>query len=103
MNSFVILAEDAPDMLARRLAVRPQHLENLEKARLSGHIACAAATLDAQGNPNGSALIASFEDQAALDAWLASEPYVTTGVWGKITIHPARLAPSFQSPGNTHP
>ena len=34
----------------------------------------------------GSALILEFENRAALDDYLAHEPYVTEGVWQKIEV-----------------
>jgi hypothetical protein len=40
----------------------------------------------------GSAVIVEFPSRAVLDAWLASEPYVTGGVWRRIEARPSRLA-----------
>ena len=34
----------------------------------------------------GSALVMEFENRAALDAYLSSEPYVVEGVWQKIDV-----------------
>ena len=38
----------------------------------------------------GAVLIVEFESRPALDAWLASEPYVTGDVWRRIEVHPFR-------------
>jgi hypothetical protein len=51
--------------------------------------------LDERGNMTGSALIVDFPDRAALDHWLAEEPYVTGKVWQRIEILPCKIGPSF--------
>ena len=81
---FLINAYDGPDMLEKRLAVRPKHLEGM--ARLKDHIICAGGLLDEEGRMKGSALVVEFPDRAALDDYLASEPYVVEGVWQKIEV-----------------
>jgi uncharacterized protein YciI len=40
----------------------------------------------------GSAVFVDFPDRAALDAWLARDPYVVQGVWQRIEVKPFRLA-----------
>jgi len=40
----------------------------------------------------GSVVIVDFESRAALDAWLALDPYVTGDVWRGIEVHPFRVA-----------
>jgi hypothetical protein len=40
----------------------------------------------------GSVTIADFPDRAALDHWLATDPYVLQGVWQTIDVQPFRLA-----------
>ena len=39
----------------------------------------------------GSALIMEFPDRAALDDYLAGEPYVVEGVWQKIVVEPMNV------------
>ena len=51
----------------------------------------------------GSVLIMDFPDQAALDAYIAAEPYAVEHVWEKIEIEQLNIVilnPKFQS---THP
>ncbi len=81
---FMIKAFDGPDMLEKRMAVRPRHLEGMKK--LGKQIICAGGLLDDAGKMKGSALVLEFPDQAALDAYLKNEPYVVEGVWQKIEI-----------------
>ena len=81
---FIITAHDGENMLEKRMAVRPRHLEGM--AKLGGHIICAAGLLDDEGKMKGSVLILDLEDRAALDDYLKNEPYVVECVWEKIEI-----------------
>ena len=53
---------------------------------LGRQIICAGGLLDDEGQMKGSALILEFPDRAALDEYLAKEPYVVEGVWEKIEV-----------------
>lgn len=81
---FLVKAYDAPGALGKRLEVRPAHLEGMKK--LGGRVVCAGGLLDGGENMKGSVLILDFPDRAALDGYLAAEPYVTGGVWEKIEV-----------------
>lgn len=81
---FMIKAFDGEGMLERRMAVRPQHLEGMKA--LGKRIVCAGGLLDDEGKMKGSALILEFEDRAALDDYLANEPYVVEGVWKTVEV-----------------
>ena len=81
---FMIRAYDGPNMLDKRLAVRPRHLEGMK--RLGRQIICAGGILDDEGKMKGSVLVLEFESRAALDDYLAVEPYVTEGVWDKVEV-----------------
>lgn len=81
---FIIKAYDGPNMLDKRMEVRPRHLAGM--AKLGKQIICAGGLLDEQGKMKGSALVMEFPDRAALDEYLAGEPYVVEGVWQKIEV-----------------
>ena len=81
---FIVKAYDGPDMLEKRMAVRPRHLEGMKK--LGKQIICAGGLLDDEGKMKGSVLVMEFENREALDDYLAKEPYVTEGVWQKIDV-----------------
>jgi len=81
---FIIKAYDGPNMLDKRMEVRPRHLDGM--AKLGKQIICAGGLLDEQGKMKGSALVMEFPDRAAFDEYLASEPYVIEGVWQKIEV-----------------
>ncbi len=86
---FVITAYDGKNVLDKRMAVRPRHLEGMQK--LIDHIVCAGGILDDEGKPKGSVLVMNFESRNELDAYLAEEPYVVEGVWDKIVIEPMNV------------
>ena len=81
---FMIKALDGENKLARRMEVRPRHLEGMEKLR--SHIICAGGLLDNEGKMKGSVLILDFPSRDDLDSYLASEPYVVEQVWEEIEI-----------------
>lgn len=77
-------ALDGEGKLAKRMEVRPRHLEGMEKLR--SNIICAGGLLDDEGIMKGSVLILDFPSRAELDAYLAAEPYVVEHVWEKIEV-----------------
>ena len=81
---FIITAHDGENVLDKRMAVRPRHLEGM--AKLGEHIVCAGGLLDDEGKMKGSVLILDLEDRTALDNYLKNEPYVVEHVWEKIEI-----------------
>ena len=81
---FVITAYDGEGMLAKRMEVRPLHLEGME--RLKDHLVCAGGLLDDAGNLKGSVLVMEFENREELDEYLANEIYVKEHVWERITV-----------------
>ena len=81
---YIITAYDGEGMLAKRLEVRPRHMENL--ANVKGKILCAGGLLTEEGQMKGSVLVMDFETREDLDAYLASEPYLQAKVWEKVEI-----------------
>ena len=81
---FIVKAYDGEGMLEKRMAVRPRHLEGMNK--LGKHIICAGGLLDDAGKMKGSVLVLEFDSRAELDDYLASEPYITEGVWEKVEV-----------------
>ena len=81
---FIVKAYDGEGMLQKRMEVRPRHLAGMKA--LGKRVICAGGLLDDAGRMKGSALVMEFPDRAALDAYLAAEPYVTEGVWQRINV-----------------
>ena len=91
---FLVVARDGTDQdaAARRAAVRDAHIERAKAMAQSGAMIMGGAMLDDHGVVTGSACIVEFDDRAALDAWLDSDPYVTGDVWRAIEVTPFRRA-----------
>jgi uncharacterized protein YciI len=95
---FLVLGYDGADAGAkdRRHAARSSHISHGSKMVERGEALFGVALQDGTGDMNGSAYIVDFPDRAALDAWLAEEPYVTGKVWQKIEVIPCKVGPSFE-------
>lgn len=84
---FMMYCLDKPGALTQRLALRPSHKEHV--ARIADRLAAAGPLFADDGTTMiGSLLIADFADRAALDAWLADEPFTQQGVYESVTIRP---------------
>ena len=81
---FVITAYDGAGILAKRMEVRPLHLEGME--RLKKHLIAAGGLLDDEGKLKGSVLIMEFESREEVDEYLTNEIYVKEHVWERITV-----------------
>lgn len=92
---FLVIAYDGTDEAAldRRMAVREAHIEGARAMKAEGSMIVGGAILDDQGRMIGSSCIVEMPDRAAVDAWLARDPYVTGNVWQKIEVRPFRCAP----------
>lgn len=92
MAWFVLQCVDGEHVLDARQQQRPAHLARLEQLYAEGRVLAAGPL---PKNPNdlsqgfdGSVMIVDFADRAALDAWLADEPYVQAGVYQSVTVKP---------------
>ncbi|MDA0262463.1 MAG: YciI family protein [Proteobacteria bacterium] len=85
---FLIVAHDGKGKKAAALrqAVRPVHLNGVQSLIKKQQLEVGGALLDADGKMIGSMMVVDFRNRRALDAYLKREPYVTEGVWKKITV-----------------
>jgi uncharacterized protein YciI len=92
--TYVVIARDGtdPEAKARRLRIRPAHLDGLSAFVERGQILVGGAIFDDAGDMVGSIVLAEFPTRAELDAWLAADPYVTEGVWQDIEVRDFRPA-----------
>ena len=86
---YMIKAYDGKNMLERRLAVRPRHLENM--AKVPGKVICAGGLLDGEGKMKGSVLIMDFESKELLQQYLDSEPYIKERAWENVEVEPMNV------------
>lgn len=91
---YLILGQDAAHSLARRLEVRPAHLQRLHALRDAGRLLL-AGPLPAVDNADpgeagftGSLIVAEFESLAAAQAWAQADPYVSAGVYVSVDVRP---------------
>ena len=91
---YAIIAEDRPGTLEQRLAARPDHVARLQalqtEARLILAGPCPAIDSPDPGPAgfSGSLIVAEFASLAAAKTWADADPYITAGVYEKVTIKP---------------
>lgn len=91
---YVINGEDVPNSLEKRVAVRPEHLKRIQALQEAGRLILAGPypAIDSQ-NPgtagfSGSLIVAEFESLEAAQAWADTDPYVSAGIYRKVTVKP---------------
>ena len=91
---YVIIGEDLPGTLDRRLAARPAHVERLQALQAAGRLIL-AGPCPAIDSPDpgpagfsGSVIVAEFDSLATAQAWADADPYVAAGVYEKVTVKP---------------
>ncbi len=96
---FLVIGRDGSDdgAMARRLAVRDNHLALAQQMKNTGELLYAAALMDESERMVGSSMIMEFEDRAALDTWLEVEPYITGDVWRTVEVSLCKV-PGFIKP-----
>lgn len=94
---YAILCEDVADSLDRRMSARPAHLERIRGLVDEGRLFAAGPhpALDTEdpgeAGFTGSLIIAEFDSLEAATAWADSDPYVTAGVFSKVTVKPYKI------------
>lgn len=91
---YAIISEDHPDTLAKRLAARPDHLARLQALQDAGRLLLAGPhpAVDRE-NPGdagftGSLVVAEFPSQADAQQWADADPYLSAGVYARVTVKP---------------
>lgn len=91
---YMILGEDTPNSLERRLSVRPAHLARLQALQADGRLLL-AGPCPAIDSPDpgpagftGSLIVAEFPSLAEARAWADADPYVAAGVYAGVTVRP---------------
>lgn len=93
---YVLMGEDVPDSLEKRMAARPGHLARLEQLRDEGRLIVVGPmpAIDAvdpgPAGFTGSLVVAEFGSLAEAEAWLADDPYVKEGVFASTSVRPFR-------------
>jgi len=94
MPQFIIIAQDHKDseVLNRRLAARPIHLQRMRVEKEKGIFIIGGAKLNETGNMFGSMLIVDLPDKQSAEDWVATDPYITEKVWETVEITPFKIA-----------
>ncbi|MGY4677131.1 YciI family protein [Pasteurella sp. P03HT] len=91
---YVIFAQDNPNTLTQRLAVREKHLARLAQLQAEERLLVAGPNpaIDDE-NPGeagftGSTVIAQFASLEEAKQWASEDPYVAAGVYGEVIVKP---------------
>ncbi|MBL1258916.1 MAG: YciI family protein [Thiotrichaceae bacterium] len=91
---YAVIAEDCADSLEKRLASRPAHVERLSALKDAGRLLLAGPhpTIDSEdpgsAGFSGSLIVAEFASLEAAQSWADKDPYITAGVYKKVTVKP---------------
>jgi len=91
---YVIYGEDIPNSMERRSAARPAHLKRVQEIIDAGRVVLAGPlpNIDSPdpgpAGMGGSLIVAEFESLEAAKAWIDADPYVTQGVFARVTVKP---------------
>ncbi len=91
---FLVIAFDkvGEQALARRLAVREDHLRAARRTVEAGTMLIGGAITDDTGRMIGSMTVVSFPDRCGFDSWLQGVPYMREGIWDRVEVHPYQIA-----------
>ena len=86
---YAIIAEDVNDSLAARKQARPAHVERLKSLEAESRLVLAGPHPQINGEGfSGSLIVAEFADLVSAQVWADSDPYITAGVYHKVTVKP---------------
>lgn len=89
-----MIGEDSPDSLEKRLAARPGHIRRVQVLQDQGRLLL-AGPFPAIDSPDpgpagfsGSLIVAEFGSLHEAQTWINADPYVTGGIFAKVTVKP---------------
>ncbi len=91
---YAIISEDVENSLEKRLAARPDHLARLQQLNTEGRLLIAGPhpAIDAEdpgeAGFSGSLVVAEFESLVEAQAWADADPYISAGVYQKVSVKP---------------
>ncbi|WP_434778586.1 YciI family protein [Neisseria sp. Ec49-e6-T10] len=89
---YMLLGEDAPNMLQMRLKVRAEHLTRLQVLQQEGRLLLAGPNPETEDEQHsgvtGSLIVAQFDSLAQAQKWMQEDPYSLEGVFQKVTVKP---------------
>ncbi len=91
---YAIISQDVENSLEKRMGARADHIARLESLRNEGRLLTAGPhpKIDSEDpGPNGftgSLIVAEFESLDAAQSWADADPYISAGVYEKVTVKP---------------
>ena len=91
---YAVISEDIDNSLEVRLKTRPAHVDRLEALKSEGRLVLAgphpAVDNDDPGDAGftGSLIVAEFDNLEAAQSWADADPYVSAGVYARVTVKP---------------
>ena len=95
---YMIIGQDVPDSLEKRLAARPAHVARLQTMQDEGRLILAGpfpavdASDPAAAGFSGSLIVAEFSSLPDAEAWAQADPYVAAGVYAQVVVKPFKKA-----------
>jgi uncharacterized protein YciI len=85
---FLLMARDrpGPEGLARRDELRAAHAESISARFRAGDVLFGAGIYDDEGVVIGSVIILDMASRAAVDEYLATEPFHTGELWTDVAV-----------------
>jgi len=93
---YVIVTQDTPDSLERRIANRPAHLARLQELQDQGRLLLAGpfpAIDSVDPGPagfTGSLIVAEFQTLTEAEHWANADPFMEAGVYAGVSVKPFR-------------
>ncbi len=94
---YAVISEDHEESLDDRLAARPDHIARLKVLADAGRLLIAGphpAVDSSDPGPagfTGSLVVVEFDSLETAKAWADEDPYITAGVYRKVTVKPFNL------------
>ena len=91
---YAIISQDVENSLIKRLEARPAHLARLEELKNQGRLLIAGPHPAVDSNDpgeagfTGSLVVAEFDSLEQAQIWADADPYLTSGVYEKVTVKP---------------
>jgi len=91
---YAIVADDVEHSLEKRKAARPAHMQRMQQLIADGRVVL-AGPMPAIDSPDpgpsgfsGSLIVAEFESLEAAREWIDADPYVTEGIFARVSVKP---------------
>tara|TARA_Y100000782_G_scaffold17213_1_gene17668 strand:- start:48811 stop:49110 length:300 start_codon:yes stop_codon:yes gene_type:complete len=91
---YAIISEDIENSLEKRLAARPDHIARLKELNEEGRLLIAGPhpAIDSEDPGSagftGSLVVAEFPSLTEAQQWADNDPYISAGVYKKVTVKP---------------